>query len=336
MTTQNASPLTLWEAYRMRWKRRRLLWRSFRSRHQLLSVINQTASIKSDDILLFATMRNESQLLPEFFEHYRALGVSHFLIVENDSDDGTADFLKRQPDVSLWHTPSSYRKSRFGVDWLTWLQMRYGHGHWCLTVDADEFLVYSGCEAKRLKDLCATLDQEGRFVFGALMLDLYPKGPIGSVSLRDEVWFDAGPFRAVRQHPAQNLWLQGGARERVFFSDNHERSPTLNKIPLVKWDKRYAYMNSTHSALPPKLNLGYDGPGDPRPSGVLLHRKFEENIVLRSRLERKRGEHFGSPDNFFDYYTAIENAPEMWWEQSYRYSNPDQLVELGLMSQINW
>jgi hypothetical protein len=39
----------------------------------------------------------------------------HFLFVENGSDDGTADYLRGQDDVSIWTT--QHRLSRFGADW---------------------------------------------------------------------------------------------------------------------------------------------------------------------------------------------------------------------------
>ena len=67
------------------------------------------------DILLFATLRNEAPRLPYFLEYYRALGVDHFLIVDNGSDDGSADLLAEADDVSLWTTEKSYRQANFGV-----------------------------------------------------------------------------------------------------------------------------------------------------------------------------------------------------------------------------
>lgn len=111
-------------------------------------------------------------------------------------------------------------------------------------MDADELLVYSGMQAHPLDALCRQLEAQGRQGLGALMLDLYPKGPLGAQAYAPgqdpcEVlqWFDAGPYRAARQQPAGNLWVQGGARERVFFADRPERSPTLNKIPLLRWNR---------------------------------------------------------------------------------------------------
>lgn len=326
--------LTLTEAYRMRWKRRRLLWHSFRSRRALTAVSNHSSALRPEDILLFAVVRNEAERIEDFLKHYRDLGVGHFLIVDNGSDDGTLEMLKGQSDVSLWQTDASYRQSRFGVNWLTWLQIRYGHDHWCLTVDADEYLVFDGCKEHGLSALTAKLEAVGQQAFGALMLDLYPNGSIGSEGAVE--WFDAGPYRSVRQKPLLNLWVQGGARERVFFADDPKRSPTLNKLPLVKWNRRYAYVNSTHSILPPKLNLEYDGPGSEGLHGAIFHRKFEPSIVSKSETERGRAEHFTNPSEFAGYYDKIAEAPDLWCEASQRYENEDQLVQLGLISAINW
>lgn len=323
----------------MRWKRRRLLWRSFRARHQLTSVIDRTGSIVRGDVLVFATLRDEVLRLPGFLRHYRALGVAHFLIVDNGSSDGSLDLLRDQQDVSLWQTGDSYRAARFGLDWLGWLLMRYGAGHWCLTVDADELLIYPDWDRRPLPELTARLDALGQPALGALMLEPYPKGPLGTQTYSPDQpptevleWVDPAPYRAQRQAPMQNLWVQGGVRERVFFADRPQRSPTLNKLPLVKWQRRYAYVNSTHAMLPPPMNLAYDGPGDPRPCGVLLHTKFLPSIVARSETERGRAQHFTHPNTFGDYYDQIAAQPDLWHPGSVQIQSWQQLADLGLMS----
>ncbi|WP_170550255.1 glycosyltransferase family 2 protein [Ruegeria atlantica] len=337
----NLPPIGWVQKYRLRLKRRRLLWRSFRSRHQLASLKDQTAQIRPGAVLAFTTLRNEINRLPWFFRHYRGLGVDHFLVVDNGSDDGSVEFLRDQPDVSLWQTSNSYRDARYGLDWLTWLQMRYGHGHWTLMVDADELLIYPNHDSKSLHDLTGTLDQQGHIAFGALLLDLYPKGPLGAQPYDPEMdptktlsWFDPGPYRAQRQSPLGNLWVQGGARERMFFADRPRHSPTLNKIPLVRWSRRYAYVNSCHSALPRHLNAVYDGPGGKTPSGVLLHTKFLPEVVDKSSTEKTRRQHFHDPDLFGSYYDAIGNRPDMWTPQSVRLEGWAQLQQLGLMGKV--
>lgn len=340
---ESLASISPWAAYRLRWRRRGLLWRSFRSRHQLSEVINRTHALAPDDIIAVMTLRNERQRLSYTLAHYRRLGVRQFLVVDNNSDDGSTDFLRAQPDVSLWHTAHSYRAARFGLDWMTWLQMRYAHERWCLMVDADELLIYAHHDSRSLQDLTKWLDAEGRTAFGAHMLDLYPKGALSDVTYeagQDPVkalpWFDAGPYRATRQMPLGNLWVQGGTRERVFFSETPRRSPTLNKIPLVRWSRRYAYVNSCHAALPRALNFAYAGPGDSAPSGVLLHTKFLPEIVAKSEIEKQRKQHFAQPDAFDAYYDHIAAAPDMWSPQSHMFEDWRQLEALGLMSSGGW
>lgn len=336
-------PSDLWSAYRLRWKRRRLLARAVSRRHELTARSDRTAAIRKDDILAFSTIRNEAVRLPWFLDHHRRLGVAHFLIVDNDSDDGSADYLALQPDVSLWSTRASYKASRFGVDWLTWLQMRHGHGHWCLTVDADELLIYPYWDSRDLPALTHWLDREGRPMLGAMMLDLYPKGPVGDHPYRagdDPLetlqWFDAANYGIRIQQPMGNLWIQGGPRARAFFAEEPRRAPTLNKVPLVKWHWRYSYVNSTHSLLPPRLNRIYDTTGAEAPSGLLLHTKFLDTVVDRARVEQARGEHFSNSRQYDRYYEALTENPDLWSTASRRLTTWRALESLGLMSRGGW
>ena len=338
-TGQQAGRLRrVWSRYRLRWKRREILWRAIRAGRRLAPLADHTATIRKDDILLFATIRNEAGRLPEFLTHYRKLGVQHFLIVDNDSDDGSTELLLEQPDLSLWRSRDSYREARFGMDWIGALLLRYGHAHWCVTVDADELLIYPDWERRDLSGLTAFLDDQQMDGMGALMLDLYPKHPLGQADAPENApltkrlpWFDAGPYRCEISLPKGNRILRGGVRERVFFKDERDISPTLNKLPLIRWHWRYVYVNSTHSLLPGHLNAFYDGPGDPRPSGVLLHSKFLPEIIGKSSEELQRRQHFSNPDQFVDYHQTLVEGPILWNSNSQRYTGWKHLVELGLM-----
>ena len=328
----------LWRRLRLRRRRQGLLWRAFRARRHLKAVQNNGDQIASHDILLFAVVRNEENRLPYFLDYYRSLGVDHFLIVDNGSDDGTRALLRGHADVSIWETKSSYRKSRFGMDWINRLLAQYGHGHWCLTVDADELFVFPKALGADLPSLTSVLDQNAQIGFGALMLDMAPKDALGDAVYeagQDPVetlpYFDPGPYRRERQGPLNNLWVQGGLRERKFFETRPRRSPTLNKLPLMKWNRRWAYVISTHSILPPQLNMIYDGPGGDTPSGALLHTKFLPEIVSKSEIEKQRGEHFTRPELFDGYYDDVASSPVLWDETCLRYEGPEQLEGLDLI-----
>lgn len=331
------------QAYRLRMRRRQLLARAFRRRRQLDSLADRTRAIAPGDILCFMTVRNEAARLPFVIRHHRSLGVRHFLIVDNASTDGSPDWLAAQADVSLWQTRSSYKAARFGMDWLTWLMLRHGHGHWCLTLDADEILVYPHWQSRPLRALTDWLDRQGQPALGALTVDLYPEGPVsqGRYAPGDDPltllrWFDGGNYQVQVQPKLGNLWVQGGARARVFFDRTPRRAPTLNKIPLVRWHWRYAYVNSTHALLPPCLNRVYATDGGMLTSGVLLHTKFLPGIVDRSAEEKARAEHFADGDQYAAYYDRLITDPMLRCSASSRYTGWRQLEALGLMSRGGW
>ena len=333
----------LWTAYKLRWRRRRLLARSWRRRGQLAPVTDRTAGLPRDAILCFSTVRNEMARLPAFLRHHRALGVDQFLMVDNGSDDGSAAYLAGQPDVSLWSTRHGYKAARFGVDWLTVLMMRHGHGRWCLTLDADETFVYAHHDRRGLRALTDWLDLTGRPAMGALMLDLYPEGALGAVPLPEGAdpvaalpWFDAGNYVMVRQEKLHNLWVQGGPRARAFFAADPRRAPTLSKVPLVRWNRRYAYVSSTHTLLPRRLNRVYATDGAEAPSGVLLHSKFLPSIVSRSEEEKHRRQHFETSSLYDAYHDALIADPTLWCDRSTRYQGWAQLEALGLLSRGGW
>jgi len=335
-STQSASLIL---RYRRRLIRKRLLWRAFRKRRELSLVSDRRQSIKPGSILCFTTLRNESVRLPFFLQHYRALGVDHFFIVDNASTDDSANLLSEQPDVTLYKADASYRASRFGVDWLNWLQRKHAHRHWCVVADADELLVYPDHDTRKLPELTAWLTSQGHRKMGALMLDMFPKGSPDAQSylpgqnpLEVVSWFDAHGYWGQRQPKLDNLWLQGGVRARHFFPEDPDRAPTLNKIPLVYWDRSYAFVNSCHSALPWHLNHTWTVPV----SGVLLHTKFLPGTAEHARVESARDEHFQVGTRYADYYEALQASPDLWNADAVQYQGSEQLIDLGLMFRGDW
>ncbi|SLN17817.1 hypothetical protein ROJ8625_00579 [Roseivivax jejudonensis] len=333
----------VWDSYRMRLRRKRRIIRATRKGRELRIVANRTDRIRSSDVLLFSCQRNEGVRLPYFLDYYRGLGVDHFLIVDNDSTDGSLDFLARQPDVSVWHTRASYKRATFGVDWLNRLARLYGHGHWCLTVDPDELFLYPFCDTRPIRGLTDWLDACSIRSFSAMLLDMYPKGRIDATPYRPgqdplEVapWFDAGNYKVARNPEYGNLWIQGGPRARVFFPDAPAKAPALNKIPLVKWHRRYTYVSSTHMLLPRGLNLVYDEWGGEKASGVLLHTKFLDTFTGKAEEELRRRQHYGASREYIAYADGVQSNPDLWCKWSEKYINWRQLEILGLMSKGNW
>ena len=333
----------VWQSYRLRIQRKRWLIRAFRKRRELKPVADRTGLIRPDDILVFCTQRNERVRLPYYLRYYRDMGVNHFLFVDNASTDGSLDYLADQTDVSVWYSGASYKRARFGVDWLNWLQMKHGHGHWCLVVDPDEFLIYPFCDTRPLRALTDWLDASSIKSFSAMLLDMYPKGRLdeqpyeeGRNPIDIACWFDSGNYTQRKNRAFGNLWIQGGPRSRVFFRDKPAKAPALNKIPLVKWDRRYAYVSSSHMLLPRGLNQTFDEWGGEKASGILLHAKFLNTFTAKAAEELERGQHYAASVEYKAYAARLGDDPDLWCNWSEKYINWRQLEILGLMSKGNW
>lgn len=328
---------------RRRLERQRLIGRAVRRRRALRPLSDRTGQIGPSDILCFVTLRNERVRLPYFLDYYRAMGVRHFLMVDNASTDGGTDYLRRQPDVSLWWTDHGYKDARFGMDWIGWLLLRHGRDHWCLTVDPDEFLVYPHCDRRPLAALTGWLDSTGRRSFPAMLLDMYPKGPVedaicaeGEDPFRVARWFDPANYSIQKNSHFGNLWIQGGPRTRAFFARDPLSGPALNKIPLVKWHRRYAYVSSTHMLLPRGLNRVYDENGGEQVSGCLLHAKFLSSLAAKSAEELDRRQHYGNSQEYRAYHAGLHRGVRLWCGESREYLGWRQLEDLGLISRGSW
>ena len=307
------------------------------------AVCDRTARIGRDAILALVTLRNERVRLPYFLQYYRQMGIDHFLIVDNGSDDGSREYLAAQDDVSLWSTNASYRRARFGMDWITRLQRLHCHGHWCLTVDVDEFFIYPFCDTRPIRALTDWLDVCAIRSFSAMLLDMYPRGPVQDQPYREgqnpfEIaqWFDSGNYMIRRNAEDGNLWIQGGPRARLFFPDDPKRAPALNKIPLVRWHRDYAYLSSTHMLLPRGLNNVFDEWGGEKACGVLLHAKFLDSFAVKADEEMLRRQHYGNSREYRAYHEGLSREPDLWCKWSEKYLNWRQLEILGLMSKGNW
>ena len=170
--------MTIRDVVRRGRRRRRWYIRAIRKRRELSAVSVRRKGIRAAPCIVICVLRDEHVRLPYFLQYYRAMGIEHFLFVDNDSSDGSREYLAEQPDCSVWTTSASYAKSRFGIDWVNWLGRRWCLGKWVLCVDVDEFFVYPFCDTRPIGALTDWLDGSQLRSFGTMLLDMYPKGPI--------------------------------------------------------------------------------------------------------------------------------------------------------------
>lgn len=302
--------------------------------HELTRLRQNVPAIRAGEILLFACVRDEVLRLPYFLDYYRALGVSRFIVVDNDSSDGTGSLLLSQPDVDLFHTANAYSGSHYGVHWLNGLLRVFGRGHWVLVVDADELLVYPDCESVSLPQFANRLEASGSDALLTFLLDMYSAGPIrearyapGDPFLATCPYFDLDSYTPGSEGIRARIPERGGPRRRLFWPPGREhrgKPPVLAKIPLVKWKDGLEYLASTHRIE--GLNLSST-------TGALLHFKFFADFVQRSSTEVERREHWDAAAQYEVYAEALAANPDLSasYEGSVRYRDSRQLIRLGLM-----
>jgi len=135
---------------------------------------------------LTAIVRNEMHFLPVFLSHYRALGVDRFIVIDDQSDDGTLAYLAKQPDVvvlkSNWRFGHKLTLEEAGCRefaglrmmsiWRNLLLRKYCMNVWSLHLDVDEFLDLPA--GMSIGEFTARLNGTDINAVWSVMLDMYP------------------------------------------------------------------------------------------------------------------------------------------------------------------
>jgi hypothetical protein len=295
------------------------------------------------------------------------LGVDRFFVVDNDSSDGTVEYLRDQPDVHLFRTANRYSEARSGTDWLHALLLEFGVGEWCLTVDIDELLVYPDSEHTTLHKLTEYLDRNGYEALSCLLLDLYPSGPLSECSyepggdlLAAAPYFDAGPYERSPGDLCPGVVIRGGVRERIFYPESRSRSsaaktyagicdevsrrlPFLREMPWIRASRRREPPCLTKVPLVRwdeqsayVYSTHFISPKVVAPdTGALLHFKFLHDFHSRAVDEAARAEHYDEAFEYRRYAEKLNLDPTMTFmdDSSARFDGTAGLVRLGLMQE---
>lgn len=320
------------------------------------------------EIRLFGFVHNECARMPFFLEYHRKLGVNRFILVDNDSDDGTREFLLAQPDCHVFFTRNSYREAKSGIYWTKALLDLYGTGHWCLLLDADELLVYPHCEKVGLRRFCDFLESEGSEALYTFLLDMYSDCEISaSVCTSGKSFFEICSFfdrdykfverlHFGKKQPFPPQEVLGGPRARSFYPPQGEndhrtrlaihasmqarhylrhkfrlpvkpsrsKAPALFKVPLIRWQKHFAYTASTHELNPVKLSAV---------TGVLAHFKFFADFHERAERAVRKANFVDGSAEYRQYLMGMQHIKNgcFTYPGSQRYTSSEDLLALNLI-----
>jgi len=300
--------------------------------YELVRIDTKEIEVQQRDILCCVVVRNELWRLPYFLNYYRQKGIAKFLIVDNNSTDGSLAYLQKQPDVYIWHSTRSYNQANFGSAWLELLLRKYSVDNWCLIVDADEIFYYPDCEKKNIVQLCQELDRNQKRAFSAVLLDMYSNKAIkdthyisGANFLEICPYFDRN-FHHIKVEKGgpynnQNCYF-GGVRRRIF--GGKEWDYCLNKFPLIKYNMNMILSGGQHWINYQEQEIA-DG------SGCLLHFKYFSIFSNHVESEVNRKEHRGNAMEYAQGIAKDENLTFYDEKHSVKLQDSQQLVQLGIM-----
>lgn len=252
--------------------------------------------------ILFCVIKNDFSKIHQFMEHYRKLGVEVFVFLDNDSNDGTKEFLCQQKDAVVYYSNQQYSSAR-RVAWLNRLLAIYGENKWCLIVDSDELITYMGAEEYQLTDIVErAIDKKCKRVEGFL-LDMYSDNDIfqrknDDSCLEKYKYFDINSYKL---HTAENgLVVSRGPRKRIFHAE-----VCLSKYPMFFFG-RDDFIASSHYIIPfepiSKCPMWF----------AICHYKFIDDKDLDKIKEAVRKENYacGSQD-YKKYLLGIKRNPRI-------------------------
>ena len=117
-------------------------------------------------------MHNGRRFLPSVLDHYRSIGVTRFVCVDDVSNDGTTDYLLKQKDVDVHFSNVRYGDAARSKTWRELLAEKYGKNRWYLNVDVDEFLFTGNNSKMTIGQYAKLLYKQGILRLPAPMIDI--------------------------------------------------------------------------------------------------------------------------------------------------------------------
>ena len=105
-------------------------WFRIRIASFYIKKVTRRSSKPNLDISLVLVIKDEADRIPYFLDYYRKLNISHFFILDNQSEDDLGEILSGQADVSHFIVSQPYQDSRYGVDWINYIARKYCLGRW--------------------------------------------------------------------------------------------------------------------------------------------------------------------------------------------------------------
>ncbi|CAG9612125.1 hypothetical protein BACCIP111899_01297 [Bacillus rhizoplanae] len=293
-----------------------------------IDLVNSTSQKKEGPILI-SIVKNEKKRIKTFLNHYRDMGFQHFAILDNNSNDGTREWLCQQEDCDVFYTSEPYSTQKREA-WINRLLSYYGYNQWYLVVDSDEHFVYPEMESKNINNFISIIRERGYERVRSVMLDMYPKDNINlTASEQDEdytskyCYFDKDSYKVTKEY--FGLMVSGGPRKRIFNLDVY-----LTKHPLFYF-RPGDIQGHSHYQYPYQKNKNLSC------FTALLHYKFLSSDINKYEQRVKEGNFYNGSEEYKQYLKLFNNHSDFTflYDGSTKYQNSNSLLEVEIIEKIN-
>ena len=309
-----------WTKGRYGFSRRKVVF-SFCNSH--IKIIRKTDPCDKNKPIVILCVKNDIRRIQMLVDHYREMGIVKFAILDNESNDGTFEWMLDQPDIDLYRCSKQY-ETNVKEGWINRLISYYGADRWYILTDSDELLVYQGMENNQISNLTLHLDILGVKRVKALTLDTYGKSLCikESVNLRSDYrWIDSDSYYEVFGNAGSHRIKRyiGGPRYRLMNS-----KITLDKHPLVYWEKGtisdYAHYQFPHRLInDAPCMLG------------ILHYKFINTDKQEYMKRASKGSSFAGKGTYYRQYMSFFDNQK---HQSFMYEGSVEFTSSEVLKRI--
>lgn len=275
-------------------------------------------------------MRNGELYIQSFMEHHIALGIKHFVFLDNISTDRTIEILSTYENVTILQSTLPHKVYENMI--RRYLATRFSKDCWNLCSDIDELFDYPYSDRLNISGFLEYLNKNHYNAVIVQMLDMFSNIPLLQIkSKNDDSVKKKYSYYDISSIDKKDYWwvkpendeiqsYSGGIRKTIFGTNN-----SLTKAALVKVGHQIKTFVDWHHVKNARLA---------DISCLLLHYPFLSSFYakVQDAVQTKRYGHPSSPlaaVEYEAYFRELERNPSLnfFSNSTQCLTTVDQLIE---------